>query len=213
MKKTFHYSLIFAVIFASTAIAAGTATEKEFSICPSIPDDFCLEDKQLITAVKKGLHEALERILLFHKNVNLEYEEGSLLHHAASEGHLKCAELLVNNGADISATTPHGGTPLHCAAWKGYTDIVQFLLNNNAPINAINFIEQATPLHWAAKQNHTNCIALLLAAGANPTLKNATNKTAADYAEELGHQELAALLRTAEITWQKEHKQKACTIS
>ena len=213
MKKTFHYALIFAVICTSTAIAAGTATEKEFPLCPSIPDDFCLEDKYLITAVKRGLHEALEQILHFNKNVHLEYEEGSLLHHAASEGHLKCAELLVNNGADVSATTPHGGTPLHCAAWKGYTDIVQFLLKNNAQVNAINFVEQATPLHWAAKQNHTNCVALLLAASADPTLKNAANQTAADYAEEHGHQELASILREAEITWHAKHKHKACTIS
>jgi len=47
-------------------------------------------------------------------------------------GHRKVIELLVDNGADVSAKDRFGFTPLSIAKKNNYTDIVQYLKGKGA---------------------------------------------------------------------------------
>jgi len=66
-----------------------------------------------------------------------------------------------------------GDVPLHWAAHNNHTDIVRALLDAGADIEAdeVGFYG-GRPLHWAA-EHAPECVALLLAAGADPNARNA----------------------------------------
>ncbi|KAJ8113538.1 hypothetical protein OPT61_g4349 [Boeremia exigua] len=57
----------------------------------------------------------------------LEDSEGSALYRACRQGHLKCAELLLDHGADPSATDIGGISCIEIAKVRGHADIVDLL--------------------------------------------------------------------------------------
>lgn len=57
------------------------------------------------------------------------------LHHAASRGHAKVVQLLLDNGADIDARNSSKWTPLDCAAAKGTLKAARVLLQNDSPVD------------------------------------------------------------------------------
>ena len=90
----------------------------------------------------------------------------------------RCAEivkLLLNAGAEPSATDKHIETPLHWATWKHRpetiklrrdgTNTVRLLLEQGAEVSATDK-EGDTPLHWAARHGSTEAISPLLEHGA-----------------------------------------------
>ena len=94
-------------------------------------------------------------------------------------------------GADAAALA----NACYLAARNGHADIVALLLDAGAPVDARGFFG-GTGLHWAAINGHRAAIELLLARGADRTLKDDRfDATPADWAREGGHEELAALLR------------------
>ena len=58
---------------------------------------------------------------------NLFYSGYSLLHRAASWGHLDCVRMLVNYGIDLQVTNVHGERAREAAARYGKQDCVDFL--------------------------------------------------------------------------------------
>ena len=74
---------------------------------------------------------------------------GTLLHLAASSGHLVVVDLLIRRGADVNACDDRQMTPLHGAARSDYADIAELLVTNRATVDAVSKLEQ-TPLHLAA---------------------------------------------------------------
>jgi ankyrin repeat protein len=54
------------------------------------------------------------------------------LHSAALYGHKAVVELLLANGADISAKTPAGETSLQIATERGYKEIAELLRKHEA---------------------------------------------------------------------------------
>ena len=72
----------------------------------------------------------------------------SVLHLAASLGHLKIVENLLDHGADRDIHDAWGRTPLHSAAVAGHLEIVQCLMSYGVDINAKNN-EGQTPIDIA----------------------------------------------------------------
>jgi ankyrin repeat protein len=97
---------------------------------------------------------------------------------AAIKGHLELCRLLIERDADVNKT---GWTPLHYAASGGKAEVVQLLLDHYAYVDAES-PNGTTPLMMAAMYGTTGAVDVLLAAGADPTLKNALGLTALDFA-------------------------------
>ncbi|XP_063644873.1 ankyrin repeat and SOCS box protein 3 isoform X8 [Pan troglodytes] len=81
------------------------------------------------------------------------FEGFCALHLAASQGHWKIVQILLEAGADPNATTLEETTPLFLGA--------------NVNCQAL---DKATPLFIAAQEGHTKCVELLLSSGADPDL-------------------------------------------
>ena len=80
------------------------------------------------------------------QGVSLEATDGygrTVLHYAASNGHLETVKSLVENGASLTARSTnesyrqfHDRTALHYAAEAGHLAVVQYLVENGADVNA-----------------------------------------------------------------------------
>jgi len=132
----------------------------------------------IIGAAAKGQTEVVQVLLDYGVNPNSANANGSgALGAAVAFGHAKCAELLINAGADVNAKTTKffvwrginvyvGANPLTSASFNGHLTAVKVLLKNNADPNIENE-KGTTPLFAAAAMNHTEICKELIDAGAN----------------------------------------------
>jgi hypothetical protein len=102
----------------------------------------------------------------------------------------KMVETLLKRGADPNHRDFYMGdrkrfsTPLHIACYQGNYTVVQLLLRQpSIELDTID-IDGRTPLMWAVERGHEGIIGLLLENGADPKIKNAEGKTAAEIARE-----------------------------
>lgn len=95
------------------------------------------------------------------------------LHLAASKGHRACLGVLLKKGCDPMDMDLMENTPLHNAVVGSHYDSVRELLNNDeVDVNQANSAGE-TPLHCASS---AGIVGLLLANGADPTLRQLDNK-------------------------------------
>ncbi|NLF21821.1 MAG: hypothetical protein GX590_01550, partial [Lentisphaerae bacterium] len=113
---------------------------------------------------------------------------------AARLGDPALARLLLARGADVRRANRRGWTPLHYAARHGRASTVALLLEKGADVHARHG-DGDTPLHLAAAYNRYEVVQLLLAAGADVTVRGCWNRTPLEWAERLGHGQVAARLR------------------
>ena len=124
------------------------------------------------------------------------------LHWPSHNGFIEIVRLLLDSGADPNAGEIGwvGGTPLHWASERE-PDIIRLLVAHGAKVNAR--VKKAgshhlggTPLIWCARQQDDSAVAAetLLELGADRALTDAQGKTALDWATELGHRRVAAVL-------------------
>jgi len=71
-----------------------------------------------------------------------------------------------------------GQSPLHEAADRGHHAVLTFLLKCIDSSQAVNCLttDGSTPLHLAAKMGHDQCVMVLLAAGADPKVRDGSGK-------------------------------------
>jgi hypothetical protein len=109
---------------------------------------------------------------------------------AAYQPDIPRALALIGKGAEINRV---GWTALHYAAASGSIPIIQRLLDESAFIDAES-PNKTTPLMMAARGGHGAVVKLLIDEGADPTLKNEAEMTAADFARAQGFKDLAGFL-------------------
>lgn len=102
------------------------------------------------------------------------------LHFAAMGGAAEVIPLLVRAGLDIDGVNQYGETPLYIAA-VGSARSLRALLASGAHVNVRN-LKLSTPLIAAVRQCRIENIQLLLAAGADPAIRDQSGKNARDYA-------------------------------
>lgn len=111
---------------------------------------------------------------------------------------LKGVDIVSVRRDGINPASGFGELPIHTAAALGNAHTVRFLLGRGASPNAE--VEQAVrPLHYAAKCDSREVVDVLLAAGADPQLRDGGHDaTPADWARFFGNFELAGYLETVE---------------
>jgi uncharacterized protein len=152
----------------------------------------------LFEACAAGELERVERLVAEDRAaVNSHGGDGwTPLHLAAFFGHLKIAELLLAEGADVSArsTNGNGNTPLHAALAGNHKLVAGLLIGHGADLNG------ADAAGWrgmdsASANNNIETMKTLIAQGADVQAPNGEGKTAYTIAQEKNQREAAALLR------------------
>jgi uncharacterized protein len=118
------------------------------------------------------------------------------LHLAAAFATPEAVSALLAAGAPVDAVSrnPQQNQPLHAALALGKNPAtIQLLLEHGAPVNAAQ-AGGFTPIFSAGAANRRDLAELLISHGADPQQKNDAGKTAADFARERGHADLAAWL-------------------
>jgi ankyrin repeat protein len=149
----------------------------------------------LYIALREGALKVADALVAWPKtNVDWENAQGeTALMMAALKGHTDLARKLIERGAAVNKT---GWTPLHYAATHGHLPIIAMLLEHHAYIDAES-PNKTTPLMMAAHYGTAAAVKLLLAEGADPTLKNDLGLTAIDFANRASRQEAADMIAAA----------------
>ena len=154
-----------------------------------------ISENRLVEAAKSGDGEALRSLLAAHADVNQRQADGATaLHWAAHRDDLKSAVLLIDAGADVSASNDLGVQPLWLACINGRSPMVRILLGAGADPNAAPSSGE-TPLMHAARSGSVDAVKLLLLHGAEVNAKTALeDQTALMWALAEKHAEVSRTL-------------------
>jgi len=150
----------------------------------------------LVRACAQGdVENVKEQLFENPKATNVPDDLGDLpLHHAAINGHMEVARLMLEAGCDVNCKNNQGMRPLHDAAAKGYTEIVQLLLNvSGCNVDCLNR-DKDTPLHQAVKYGRAGVVQQLISAGAHVDCQNRKGSTPLHLAAKAGHVSIARSL-------------------
>ncbi|XP_077084826.1 uveal autoantigen with coiled-coil domains and ankyrin repeats protein isoform X1 [Siphateles boraxobius] len=131
----------------------------------------------------------------------LDVEGRSAFHLAASRGHLDCLNLILNHGADITATDATGKNALHLAARNAQSLCVQKLLQHNCPVGNVD-LQGRTALHDAVMAGCSSSVKLLCDSGASVNATDFDGRTPLVLATQMCHPHICQLLleRGSDIT-------------
>jgi len=157
-------------------------------------------DQELIAAAKANNVPLVRELIARGGNVNAKDAlQDSAFLYAGAEGLNEVLRLTLAAGADVASTNRYGGTALIPASEHGHVETVQILIGAGVPVNHVN------NLGWTAMQEaillnnggprQQEVVRLLLAAGADPDIRDPEGRTASQNAERLGFAEIAAILR------------------
>jgi len=155
--------------------------------------------KQLfLAAIKAVVNGSIDDVRLFvEQGVSVYAKDGfgkTLLFHAV-ENHsdINVMKYLVENGADVNASTRDGWTPLFEASYDSSIEIVKFLVDCGADPNK-KTREGMTPLHHAGSNTNIDVMKYLIEKGADINAINGFGWTPLD---DVHYKEQVAILREA----------------
>ena len=156
---------------------------------------------QIFDAIHDGNVEFVARALAEHRAIFDGKGWVTWLESAASAGHLRIVEMLVEAGADVNepASDHSGGSPegvIDQASAEGHIDVVRWLMDHGAAVNhEVNGQTRCFALTGAAGSGHVEVVKLLIERGADINASWA-GMTAIDHALTYGQREVADYLRS-----------------
>jgi uncharacterized protein len=173
--------------------------------------------RALFEAARRDRPDAIALLLDLGFPIDMQEKGGQRpLHEAALKNSLRAAQYLIDRGADIDAIEPiYGGAPIGWAShadhremmdllarysrniwtlcFRGYVDRVREILRDDPSLATQVTKDGITPLWWLPDEEDKamDVVELLLAAGADPAIKSADGRTAADWARRRGMYEVA----------------------
>jgi uncharacterized protein len=164
--------------------------------------DFLLAEKShagqaldIFEAAAAGDTESLRKSLSAAPDSIQDYsgDGWTALHLAAAFGTPETVRLLIEHGAKVEAVSknPQTNQPLHAALALGRNpETIELLLAAGAAPNDRQ-TGGFTPIFSAAAANRRDLVEILIANGADPAIQNDFGQSAAGFARERGHIELA----------------------
>ncbi|KAJ5358197.1 Ankyrin-2 [Penicillium brevicompactum] len=139
-------------------------------------------------ATQVGFVDVLESCLVMWKCENVkgpaqytDFNGWMLLHHAAKEGHLGVAELLIRFDVPIDVSLPGDDncTPLTLASLAGHDSLVQLLIKNSANVHVQNkdgetIVTQISKLEQI-EPSHVRIVESLLGVGLDPNTRDSSD--------------------------------------
>ena len=108
------------------------------------------------------------------------------LHYAASKGHLKVCEYIVDKVEVKNPKDINGSTPLHYAAINGYLQVYNLIMPKVQDKNPFD-VNYLTPLHYAGQQGYSQICEYILDNIDNKNPYSIRGVTPLDLAAERGH--------------------------
>jgi ankyrin repeat protein len=99
---------------------------------------------------------------------------------------------LLEAGPDLSFISDDGSMAVHCAAKSGMSKALDKMLDLAPEVIDTQDKDGSTPLMLAAAGGHVDAISLLVKRGANLAIRDAKGRSAAQIAQDAGHQQAAA---------------------
>lgn len=103
---------------------------------------------------------------------------------------------MLEHGADPHYIPP--GTPftlLHALAMQGFAGLIPDIVKAGVDVDTPSGEDGSTALHFAAGKGHLEAFKVLIAAGANPSLKNKEGQTALDLVSKSKRKQFEAALQ------------------
>lgn len=182
---------------------------------PAWEPAFETAEMELVYSVYRRNYSRTKELLKAGTDPNtLDFRGESLIFKVVNQRNLRMAELLVENGINLHVRDNKGQSPLgriNGSYHSSRETMMDYLLergidpNDATPEDLKQKKPYWTPLMKAADSGNSFRCRRLLEAGADPTVKNRPNRTAAIIAERAGHLQLAEELKAAEIQWRTKH--------
>jgi len=158
-------------------------------------------DTAVLVAARNGRLDVLSLLVEYGANINaVDDKNRDVLNIAITTRNPKLAETALDLGADPTMVTSiYDGAAVIYGSAKGAVSIVEMLIKAGAPVNRINNVGWTALLEVAilgtGSEDYIAIADMLIAAGADKTIKDRHGKTAFDHAKLRGHEALALVLK------------------
>lgn len=151
--------------------------------------------EQFGTAALEGNYKVIETAIEAGIDVNTpDPNKRTALMLASFNGHQEIVNKLLEAGAQVKDRDPTGRTALMYASSGPFPDTVALLIKAGSEVNAVDTKENWTALMVAASEGRVKNIEILLASGADPSLKDIDGDTALSFARTQKKEQAVKLL-------------------
>ncbi|WP_209715085.1 ankyrin repeat domain-containing protein [Marmoricola sp. OAE513] len=155
-----------------------------------------------VAALKRDDPAAALALVERGADVNVQDDlQDSVFLYAGAEGYVDVVRAALRNGADVRSTNRYGGTALIPASEHAHLDVIRVLLATDIEVDHVN------DLGWTALgeavglgnggPDSQEAVRLLLAAGADPAVRDRFGRTVLQNAERRGFDQIARQIRAA----------------
>lgn len=158
-------------------------------------------DQNLIRAAKRNDPAEVKRLIDQGGDVNVKDAiQDSAFLYAGAEGFNEVLRFTVAAGADVRSVNRFGGTALIPACEHGHVETIRILIAAGVPVNHVNRLgwtgmQEAILLNTGGPRQQ-EAVRLLLAAGADPGIRDPQGRTALDNARRMGFTEIVKMLES-----------------
>lgn len=158
-------------------------------------------DQDLIRAAKRNDPAEVKRLIEQGGDVNAKDAiQDSAFLYAGAEGLNEVLRLTLAAGADVRSVNRFGGTALIPACEHGHVETIRILIAARVPVNHVNRLgwtgmQEAILLNTGGPRQQ-EAVRLLLAAGADPGIRDPQGRTALDNARRMGFTEIVRILES-----------------
>ncbi|WP_318508722.1 M48 family metallopeptidase [Bacillus sp. T3] len=150
----------------------------------------------IVQAAVNGDTQKVEKLAKSGKDVDEEdYTGYTAMDWSIKAGNEEMVKTLLKNGADPNNETSYMMTPLMTAAEKGRPEIIKILHSASAKLNYQDSENSMTALIYAAQGEDEDTVKVLLQLGADPKKMDYSNMTPYMHALDVGHENIAELLK------------------